>query len=186
MPRSHRQLVRELELSTNGMPALLHACRRQSNALIDVDWSADRDHRVEALDILVAHPNAAMAHGLADSLRLVGSVNRVAIAHLQATSSQYSEIATGGGAERRNDDVATADDLAAFFTAPQRDCPPITIALDDFSVPDGDHTVSGWNRLPGAELDDAESALVRQLDEMPVRWDPCGILFLGLNSSLAA
>src|SRR5437763_11951918 len=49
---------------------------------IDVDGSPNRDHRIKALDILVAHTNTPVTHGLADCLRVVGAVDAIAVAEL--------------------------------------------------------------------------------------------------------
>src|SRR5688500_9106162 len=168
------------------MPALLHGCRLQSVALIDVDWSSNRDHRVEALDILVAHAHAAMADGLADRLGLVRPVNCVAVAHLEAACPEHSHVAAGGRSERRNDDIAAADYLASFGAATERHRSTIGVALDDFSAAHADDAVARGDRLARGELDHSESTLVRQLDEVPVGRNPRWILFLRLYTQAAA
>src|SRR6185369_14301890 len=51
-----------------------------SQALIDVDRSPHRHHVVELLDVGVAQADAAVAHRATDGVRLVGPVERVAVA----------------------------------------------------------------------------------------------------------
>src|SRR5688500_8187782 len=124
------------------MPALLHGCRLQSVALIDVDWSSDGDHRVEALDILVAHAHAAMADGLSDRLGFVRPVNRVAVTHLEPPCAQHPHVAAGRRPERRDDDIAAADDLAPLGSTAKRHSPSIAVSLYDFSIAHGDDAVT--------------------------------------------
>lgn len=60
---SNREIIGKLELFTSRMiSSLPYDSRQAAFVLIDVDRGADRDHRVQALDVLVAHAHAAMAH----------------------------------------------------------------------------------------------------------------------------
>ena len=94
--------------------SLTTADSKRLSDLIDVNRSSDRDHRIEALDVLVAHAHAAVAHGLPDCLGVIRAVDAVAIAKLETARSQHAHVSPGGSAVRWNDDVAIHDDLLSF------------------------------------------------------------------------
>ena len=108
------QTLGKLELFASRMiPPLSYDSRLQA-ALIDVDRGPDRDHRVQALDVLVAHAHAAMAHGLPDGFGVISTVDSIAVAQLETARSHHAHVPARGCPVRRNDDVPIHDDLLSF------------------------------------------------------------------------
>src|SRR4029077_5659722 len=111
---SNKEIVGKLELfAGRTIPPLSYDSRLQA-ALIDVDRGPDRDHRVKALDILVAHAHAAMAHGLPDRFGVISTVDPIAVAELETARSQHAHIPAGGGSVWRNNNVPIHNDLLSF------------------------------------------------------------------------
>jgi len=60
---SNGEIIRKLELFTRRtIPSLSYYSGSQAAFLIDVNRGPDRDHRIQPLDVLVAHSDAAVAH----------------------------------------------------------------------------------------------------------------------------
>ena len=57
------EIIGKLELFARRMiPSLSYYSGLQAAFLIDVDGGPDRDHRIQPLDVLVAHTDAAVTH----------------------------------------------------------------------------------------------------------------------------
>src|SRR5690349_18625481 len=76
------------------------------SGLIDVYGSANRHHRVEALNVFVAHAHATVAHRLPDSFGMVSTMNTIAIPELEATGSEDAHVSSCSGAVRRHNNIS--------------------------------------------------------------------------------
>src|SRR5438045_2166263 len=98
---------------------------------IQVDRRPNPHHLIERRDILVPQAHAAVTRRLADALRLVGPVDAIAIAHLQAVGAEYALVLPLVGAVGRNYDVAVCRDLMPLASATQRRHSAVRIPSDD-------------------------------------------------------
>src|SRR4051812_29060192 len=118
-PPSYREIIGELELFAGRMiPSLAYYCGLQATFLIDVNRSPNRDHRIEFLDVFVAHADAAVADRLPDGFGVIGAMDTVTVAELEPAGSQHAHVPARGSAVGRNDDVAIRDNLLAFDPSP--------------------------------------------------------------------
>src|SRR2546423_6603184 len=117
---------------------------------------------------------------------MIGAVDSVAIAELQAARSHHAHISAGGSAVWRDDDVPVYDDLLSFNAPAQRYRAAVVVALDDFAILSGEHSISGGNGLARIQVDDTQTFLVRLLDVVPLGRYPRGILVLGFHREAAA
>src|SRR5256714_12386640 len=96
------------------LPSFAYDSGTQASDLIDVDGSPDRDHRVESLDVFIAHTHATVADGLSDGFRMVSSMNAIAVSQFEAAGTEASHISARGGGVGRHNCVCVHDDLLSF------------------------------------------------------------------------
>src|ERR1051325_4089133 len=138
--------------------------------LVDHDLVADVRHRVQPRDVLVREPYAPVrdaAAQLRDGLR---SVQRVAVAEVEAVVAEDVGELTLARADRRDHDRAAADDQLALRKR-------IAVGLDLVAA----HGEIA-ELLAAREMHDAQAVLAGLLDEMPVRRHPHRMLFLRLDA----
>src|SRR5581483_1664612 len=75
--------------------------------LVDDHFISDIRHRIQPLDIRIAKPYAAVRDAAAQFVRLVGAVNPVAIAQLEAVLAKDAGELPLGAVDGRNDDRAS-------------------------------------------------------------------------------
>src|ERR1700680_2156098 len=85
-------------------------CKLQRSPLIDNHGAADVCHRVEFRDVVIAEPHAAVGHRLSELFRLVGAVDSVAVAELQAVLAEDLVEVALLGVDGRDHDRITGDD----------------------------------------------------------------------------
>src|SRR5690242_7215364 len=100
---------------------------------VDEDRRADRHDAIQKVDVLVAKTHAPVTHGVSDRCRIVGAVQCVTVAEIEAMVAEHTVVATLMRAVRRNDNVSTDDDLATFGDI-ERHEPTIRILLHDIAA----------------------------------------------------
>ena len=146
-----------------------------------VDRSADGYDVEERLDVLVPQSYAAVTDRSANGRWIVRAVKCVAIAQIEAESAEDAFVLTLPRAVRRDDDVPIGYDLLAFRRL-ERLCAAIGRSFHDVGSVDRDlATIGEGYVLPAIQVDQAEAALLRLLDEVPIRGDPFRLLLLGFH-----
>ena len=134
--------------------------------------SSDRDHLIERLDVFVPQPNTAVTGGRSDARRVVGSVKRVAVSHIQpirpSTPLYFLCVVPNGGMTMF---------LFATISRPSATSNGIILTIGrlahDLVSFDGDHrSVRELDRLPANEVNDAQRLLLRHLHVVPVGRHP--------------
>ena len=82
---------------------------------VDVDRRSDLHHGIQSVDVLVPESHAAMANRMANTGRIVGSMNAVAVAEVEPVSAEHALVFTLIGAERRDHDIAASNDLVPLL-----------------------------------------------------------------------
>src|ERR1700730_3210164 len=123
-----------------------------------------------------------MADRAANTGRVIGAVDAVAVPHLEAMGTQDAFVLALIRAEGRDDDVPPRHDLPTLHRGSDRLLVSLLVPADHVGTADRDlRPVIGRNRLSTVQPHDAEPALSGLLHEMPVGRDPGGILLLRVH-----
>src|SRR4051812_4338356 len=82
--------------------------------LVDVDRRTERHHVVKRFNVFVSEADAAMTDRSANRLWLIGAVQSVAIAQVEAECAEHAFVFALARAEGRDDDIAVGDELLPF------------------------------------------------------------------------
>src|SRR6476469_8967660 len=128
-----------------------------------------------------------MTDRMANTLRLVGPVQGISIAHVQAMGPEDAAVLSLVRAVRRDHDITTRHHLATLYARLDRHDSAILVLPDHVRAFDSDHrAVARCDRLAAVQPDDPQAALAGHLHEMPVGRDPRWVLLLRFDHQTAA
>src|SRR5690606_3713110 len=153
---------------------------------VDVDRRAHLDHLVQLGDVLVAHADAAVAHGPADRVFVVdvGAVDHVAVAEVGLVGAEGVGHAALGTVQRGGEALVVEDDLHPWGERPE--VPELVDAADLVAANLDVGAVKEANALTALEFNDFQTPPNNLLVVIPVGWPPDRVGLLGEDLALAA